>query len=388
VRLQNSSTGQILREIYDSPDIQRRERESKKNMTHQRLFPLLLSIVCVPRVGLAQPGLFSGCSILESLQSITASTVPPSGDLNPYGVAFVPTEFPGGGAIAPGDLLVSNFNNSDNTQGTGTTIVSISPTGQQSVFATSTPIGLDTALGVLSAGFVVVGNLPVRNGVIGMGSLQIFDRNGKRVAVLTDPSLDSPWDLTINDQGSQAQIFVSNVVSATVTRLDVSLSATQVTVKDKVRIGSGYTWVPSSEVVAIGPTGLAYDRGRDVLYVASTNDNTIFAISQASSRANTGGQGTVVFRDPQHLHGPLGLALEPNGNLITANGDAVNATGTSNELVEFTPDGRLIATYQLDGGAPGGAFGVALTTSENTVRFAAVDDDLNTVTVWTLHPRR
>lgn len=357
-------------------------------MTYWRFFPVLLTIVSLPRVGFAQPGVFPGRSILESLQSITASTVPPSGELNPYGVAFVPSEFPAGGAVAPGDVLVSNFNNSDNTQGTGTTIVSISPTGQQSVFATSAPFGLDTALGVLSAGFVVVGNLPVSSGVIGTGSLQIFDRNGNRVAVLTDPLLDSPWDLTINDQGSQAQIFVSNVVSATVTRFDVSLSATQVTVKDKVPIGSGYTWVPSSAVVAIGPTGLAYDRRRDVLYVASTNDNTIFAISQAGSRTSSGGQGTVVFTDAQYLHGPLGLALEPNGNLITANGDAVNASGTPNDLVEFTPEGFLIATYQLDGGAPGGAFGVALTASGNTVQFAAVDDDLNTVTIWTLHPGR
>jgi hypothetical protein len=229
-------------------------------MTYPRLFTILLSVVCLPRLGFAQFGFFSGRSILESLQSITA--VPPSGDLNPYGVAFVPAEFPGGGSIASGDVLVSNFNNSDNTQGTGTTIVSISPTGQQSVFATS------------------------------------------------------------------------------------------------------------------------------VLYVASTNDNTIFAISQAGSRTTSAGQGAVIFTDAQHLHGPLGLALEPNGNLITANGDAVNATGTPNELVEFTPDGRLIATYQLDGGAPGGAFGVALIASEGTVRFAAVDDDLNTVTIWTLHPGR
>jgi hypothetical protein len=29
----------------------------------------------------------------------------PSGDLNPYGVAFVPPEFPTGGALSPGDVL-------------------------------------------------------------------------------------------------------------------------------------------------------------------------------------------------------------------------------------------------------------------------------------------
>src|SRR5271165_1206475 len=46
-------------------------------------------------------------------------TVPGNGDVNPYGVAFVPPEFPTGGTINPGDILVSNFNNSMNFQGTG-----------------------------------------------------------------------------------------------------------------------------------------------------------------------------------------------------------------------------------------------------------------------------
>ena len=53
-------------------------------------------------------------------------------------------------------------------------------------------------------------------------------------------------------------------------------------------------------------------------------------------------------------------------------------------LVEFTKEGTLVATYQLDGGALGAAFGIAAGVSERAVRFAAVDDDLNTLTIWTL----
>jgi hypothetical protein len=53
------------------------------------------------------------------------STVPANGDLNPYGVAFVPPGFPAGGTIQPGDVLVSNFNASTNLQGSGTTIVDV-----------------------------------------------------------------------------------------------------------------------------------------------------------------------------------------------------------------------------------------------------------------------
>lgn len=342
-------------------------------------------------VSLEGSALAQGNSILNSLQSFTASTIPPSGDLNPYGVAFVPTGFPSGGATAAGDVLVANFNNSGNLQGTGTTIVSFSPTGQQSVFATSGQIGLDTALGVLSQGFVVVGNLPVSYppppGVPtpGQGMLQFFDRKGNLVLPLSDSTLDSPWDLAINDQGSQAQIFVSNVLSGTVTRVNVAISNNKVTVISKTRIGSGYAHQPNAAAVVVGPTGLAYDPDHDTLYVASTDDNKIFAIAGAGNRTSDAGLGSVVFTDHQQLHGPLGLVLAPNGNLITANGDAVFSGGTQNDLVEFTPQGNLVATYQLDAGAPGGAFGIAITASQGAIRFAAVDDDLNTVTVWTLH---
>src|SRR4029077_11552883 len=55
------------------------------------------------------------------------STVPANGDGNPYGVAFVPPNFPAGGTINPGDILVSNFNSSSGLQGTGTTIVDVPP---------------------------------------------------------------------------------------------------------------------------------------------------------------------------------------------------------------------------------------------------------------------
>ena len=60
---------------------------------------------------------------------IVSSTVPLNGDLNPYGVVFVPRDFARSGVLKPGDLLVSNFNNNQNLQGTGTTIVKIVPGG-------------------------------------------------------------------------------------------------------------------------------------------------------------------------------------------------------------------------------------------------------------------
>ncbi|MGO9020520.1 MAG: hypothetical protein ACLQVJ_19445 [Syntrophobacteraceae bacterium] len=86
---------------------------------------------------------------LTATPTFTASTVPSNGDQNPYGVAFVPRGFPEDGLLKAGDILVSNFNDIMNTQGTGTTIVSISEDGTQSLFFQGQPgLGLTTALGV------------------------------------------------------------------------------------------------------------------------------------------------------------------------------------------------------------------------------------------------
>src|SRR5215471_6972111 len=231
---------------------------------------------------------------LTSAPLLEASTVPTNGDVNPYGVAFVPNGFPKSDLAHPGDILVSNFNNSANAQGTGTTIVAISPTGAQTLFfqGDSTPgaLGLTTALGVLRHGFVIVGSVPTLSGnVEPPGKLLILNRNGNIVETLSDATLlDGPWDLTISEEGDHAAVFVSNVLSGTVTRLDLrdSKNGNSVIVEAETQIASGYLIRPDPAALVVGPTGLAYDRDKDILYVASTGDNAIFAISQARRRGS------------------------------------------------------------------------------------------------------
>lgn len=331
-------------------------------------------------------------------QLIISSTIPANGDLNPYGVAFVPDGFPRGGAIAPGDVLVSNFNNSANLQGTGTTIIKLTPNGAVApavapgqngnavTFFHGAKSGLTTALGVLQRGFVVVGNVPTTDGTfktISNGALEIVDRHGNLVSTLVDSVfLDSPWDLTINDNGGQAQIFVSNVLSGTVSRLDVSVSSGGISVSRKVQLAFGYTHMANPTALVLGPTGLAYDARADILYVASTADNEIFAIMNAGKATSAVNRGKRVFSD-SHLRGPLALALAPNGDLLTANGDAVNADPTHpSEIVEFTASGRFVAEYNVDAGQ-GGAFGIA-TGHSGAFDFIDVDDNTNSVTVSAL----
>jgi hypothetical protein len=85
-------------------------------------------------------------SFIGPLHTITpiAFTVPSNGDVNPYGVAVVPTTV---GALVAGNVLVSNFNNLNNSQGTGTTIVQITPSGKLTVFAQITPASVPACVG-------------------------------------------------------------------------------------------------------------------------------------------------------------------------------------------------------------------------------------------------
>jgi hypothetical protein len=119
--------------------------------------------------------------------------------------------------------------------------------------------------------------------------------------------------------------------------------------------------------------------------VAPTADNAIYAIADAASAVRDHGTGRLIIDDPAHLHGPLGLALAPNGDLIVADGDAVNPDpNRPNELVEITRTGKFVAEFQPDPGAPGGAFGLAVTSDNGVPRLAAVDDNTNTVQIWTV----
>jgi DNA-binding beta-propeller fold protein YncE len=323
---------------------------------------------------------------------INSSTIPANGDINPYGVAFAPMGFPDGGMIHAGDVLVSNFNNGANLQGVGTTIVQLSPRGPlappgtAAVFFSSSQQGLSTALGILRGGFVIVGNVPTTDGTIatiGQGALQVIDRNGALLQTWTDPQfLDGPWDLAVNDQGAQAQIFVSTVLNGSVSRLDVAVGAKGLTLLKKTVIAIGYPHVPNAAALILGPTGLAFDAATDMLYVASTADNKIYAIPQAGTRTTAVTRGSVVFAD-SHLRGPLALRLAPNGDLLTANGDAVNADVLHpSEIVEFTTSGQFVREYNVDS-SQGGAFGLD-TLPEGPFNYAVIDDVANSLSVYRL----
>jgi hypothetical protein len=190
---------------------------------------LLAAAVTPLAIGAASSGTAGAAPApyLSHFNTVTtlASTVPTDGDVNPYGVANVPFST---GSLRRGDTLVSNFNASNNTQGTGTTIVEVAPTGQVTQFAQINPdlpgcpggVGLTTALSVLNDGYVVVGSLPVTDqgsGTPEAGCLIVLNSAGVPVEAWAGHGINGPWDMTSAQLfGPFAELFVTNVLNGTV----------------------------------------------------------------------------------------------------------------------------------------------------------------------------
>src|SRR6201981_2832662 len=187
--------------------------------TFLKRLSLLAALVALTSLLAQAAGSFTG-----SLNTVTRinSTVPSNGDVNPYGVAVVPRSR---GTLVKGHILISNFNNSANLQGTGTTIMDIAPDGTVQVFAhinaDNLPgpcpggVGLTTALVVLRSGWVIVGSLPTKDGTAATakaGCLIVLNRFGQPVETFSGGQINGPWDMTALDLGQAAVLFVTNVL--------------------------------------------------------------------------------------------------------------------------------------------------------------------------------
>ena len=323
------------------------------------------------------------------------STVPANGDVNPYGIVVVPQTT---GNLTQGGVLVSNFNDAANAQGTGTTIVEEMPDGSVTQFAQinqastsgSCPggIGLTTALSILPGGWVVVGSLPTTtNGPdhdgtpqgIGAGCLLVLNSTGQLVETWAGGAINGPWDMTSVSFGDNAYLFVTNVLNGTVAA-DDGVPSTQpgnvvpggtvvrITVESATATirrcrarpwwRRGSTSAPTPPRLVVGPTGVALGRN-GTLYVADSVNSRIAAVPNAVGRNTTFGvPGGLTVSAASVLDDPLGMVLAPNGNVLTVNGN-------NGLIVETAPWGQTIDTATLDdtGPAPGGAgnlFGLAL----------------------------
>jgi hypothetical protein len=265
--------------------------------------------------------------------SKVASTVPSlgsgkpgNGDINPYGVAVVPRTT---GRLVAGDVLVSNFNAASNLQGTGRTIMQISPKGSATLFANlagqvTGPIGLTTALSVFPNGDVVVGSLPTTNGMASTataGALYVINSSGRVIKTVKGGDINGPWDMTSYSAGELGVLFVTNVLNGTVAaggspvdggtvvRLVLDFSVSPPKLDQEFVVGRGFGEETNSAALVIGPTGVALS-ANGTLYVADTLASRIAAIPDALFRTTPWGKGNTISTGG-FLSSPLGLTMAP-----------------------------------------------------------------------------
>jgi len=335
-------------------------------------------------------------SFLGQFSTVTTigSTVPGTGDQNPYGIVVVPRSI---GDLVKGDTLISNFNDMGNTQGTGTTLVELNAAGTLTTFATIDPtklpgacpggVGLTTALAVLPHGFVVVGSLPVDStGTPQAGCLIVLNSLGVPVETWSGGDINGPWDLTARITGSFTTLFVTNVLNGTVAaagaqvndgtvvRLEVVTPRAHMPrlLREKV-IANGFPEQLNGAALVLGPTGVALG-AQGTLYVADNIGNRIASIPHATSRQTVfGTPAGITVSSGGALANPLGLVTAPNGNLVAMNSNNGNA-------VEVEPDGDQIANPLLDSAGAGVLFGAAIAADGHGLLF--VDDGDNTLRIF------
>ena len=336
------------------------------------------------------------------------STIPDNGDVNPYAVVVAPATV---GAIEKDDVLVDNFNNISNLQGTGTTIVRYRPSTKETKLFAQVPqklkdcpggVGLTTAMTMLKSGWVIVGSTPSTDGTTrtkGDGCLLVFDAEGHHVATWAGPTINGPWgNMATIDRGDSATLFISmagfgvpspdvidpatkypvTVHEATVLRLEISIpQGKPPELVSQTVIGTGFSQRADLANFLFGPTGLALGAD-DTLYVTDGLDNEITAIPQASTRTTSAGKGTLVTKEGL-LAWPLSMVVTDRGHLIVCN-------GKNGQAVEIDPvAGKQIYAHWLNTNQAqsppgnGNLFGIALAPDGKS--FYYIEDDINALRI-------
>lgn len=337
------------------------------------------------------------------------TTVTPNGDLNPYAIVVAPVS---SGLIQKDDVLVDNFNDISNLQGTGTTILDYNPVTKKTSVIAKLPkhlaqceggVGLTTAMTMLKSGWIIVGSTPSADGTTktkGSGCMIVLDSNGKMASVISSPYINDPWgNMAVIDNGKTATLFVSNagfdvpgpqvkdpqtgfpvtVSKQTVLRIELAIPEGKPPVfKSQTVIADGLDARANRDTFLVGPTGLALGKDGTTLYVSDAVSNQIVAIPDATTRTTSAGRGREVTKGGL-LQRPLAMCTTPQGHLLVTN--AVNG-----QVVEIDPvAGKQIYAQWIDAdqaqSPPGNGdlFGIAM--KPDGTGFYYVEDDMNTLVV-------
>jgi hypothetical protein len=321
---------------------------------------------------------------LRMQQTIGSTVDPLNGDQNPYGLDIAPVS---AGLLHKGDLVICNFNDAANVQGNGTTIVALAP------HVGATPVHVAQNAGLKGCNALALG--PTDN--IWAAA---FVANDNPIVSPAGTFLTGipagPWHNPFGQAFSPRQgpfgngaFYESNAMDGSIVRINLTSHGFTFDV-----IATGFAVNGGAPGSILGPSGLQYDARHDRLWVVDGADNSVTAL-QFVSLIPAGGvvvhpNGT--FSGPAHarahrvfagapLNGPISSALLPGGHL--AIGNTLDPNGI-NLMVEIKPNGRVVATKNVDTGPGAAIFGmVAVGSDQDDTKLYFNDDNDNTLRVLT-----
>ena len=319
----------------------------------------------------------------DDMHTIGSTVDPINGDQNPYGLDVAKID---AGKLKRGDLVVCNFNNSANVQGTGTTIIALHP----NVGSTPLRVAQDASLNGCTE--VALGSADdIWASAFSANDNPIFGPDGTLFTTLAGGPWHGPFGEAFAPHAGPfgvAAFYESNAGDGSIVRINITSGGafTFDVIATGFPVNHG---VPGS---ILGPSGLQYDGKHDRLFIVDGTNNALYSFRHVST-IPAGGitvSGTtfsgpfrkrakLVFMGPP-LNGPISSALFANGHL--ALGNTLDPAG-KNLMVEITPHGRVIDVKNVDTGAAAAIFGMVATGEGSGTKLYFNDDNDNTVKVLT-----
>lgn len=327
-------------------------------------------------------GTASVLAMLSSERTIGSAVDPATGGVNPYGLDVAKVT---AGKISAGDLVVCDFNNSQNVQGTGNAVLALHPVvGSHPVHIANTKdlTGCDALATAPNGNLWLAAFSANDNPIVTPAGVQVTD--------LKQFAWHNPFGEAfvppVNARSVPA-FYVSNAGNGSLVRVYVFPGP----VFRFATIVTGFPVNHGAPGSILGPSGLNYQPIGDRLYVVDGTNNALYAINNISGIIANGitVHGTT-FSGPQAfaahtiykgapLNGPISSAILPGGNVVL--GNTLDPDG-KNLMVEISPGGQLLDVKNVDTGPAGALFGMVATgTSAASTRLYFNDDNDNTVKV-------
>jgi hypothetical protein len=320
---------------------------------------------------------------LDDERTIGSAVDPVTGDVNPYGLDVAKVT---AGKLTAGDLVICDFNDKANVQGTGTAIVALHPV------VGSKPIHIANFEELFGCDALALApNDIIWAAVFSDNDNPLIGPFGKLLTPLDEPFWHHPFGEAFaqpTNANFPPAFYVSNAGDGSLVRVAITQNGFRFTT-----IATGFPvnhGVPGS---ILGPSGLNYQAAGDVLYVVDGTNNALYAISNVSS---VGANGIVVnnlsFSGPDAadarvvfsgapLNGPISSAILPGGNIAV--GNTLDPNG-KNLIVEISPAGKVLFVKNVDKGAAGAIFGMVATgATPATAKLYFNDDNANALMVLT-----